>query len=71
MFSQRENFDTDYISMSYALSEIKQIAKERNMSIAIPFGIGCGIARGDWNEIYKIIEKTFNDYEVTIYNLNK
>lgn len=69
MFSQKENFDTDYLNMKIALTDIKAKARERNMNIAIPYGIGCGIANGDWNEVYKIIEKAFDDYNVTLYKL--
>lgn len=69
MFSQKENFDTDYLAMKKALTKIKKYAEKVNFSIAIPYGIGCGIANGDWNEIYKIIEKVFDDYNVTLYKL--
>ena len=71
MFSQKENFDTDYSAMGIALIDIKAKARERNMSIAIPYGIGCGIANGDWNRVYKIIEKVFDDYNVTLYKYEK
>lgn len=71
MFSQKENFDTDYLNMEIALIDIKAKARERNMSIAIPYGIGCGIANGDWNRVYKIIEKVFDDYNVTLYKYEK
>lgn len=71
IFSQKENFDTDYSAMEIALTEIKTYAEEANFSIAIPYGIGCGIANGDWNEVYKIIEKVFDDYNVTLYKYEK
>lgn len=41
MFSQKENFDTDYEAMKIALEEIKQYAKDFKLSIAMPYGIGC------------------------------
>ena len=69
IFSQKPNFDTDYEAMKKALLEIKQYAKDFNLSIAIPYGIGCGIANGDWNVVYKIIEKVFSDCEVILYRL--
>ena len=69
MFSQKENFDTDYEAMKIALEEIKEYAKSFKLSVAIPYGIGCGIANGDWNIVYKIIEEVFNDYDVTLYRL--
>lgn len=69
MFSQKENFDTDYKMMEIALKEIKKYAKELNLTVCMPYGIGCGIANGDWNIVYKIIEKVFSDYNVTLYRL--
>ena len=69
MFSQKENFDTDYESMKVALEEVKEYAKSYNLSIAIPYGIGCGIANGDWNTVLSIIDKAFKDYKVTLYKL--
>lgn len=69
MFSQKENFDTDYEAMKIALEEIKEYAKSFKLSVTIPYGIGCGIAKGDWNIVHKIIEEVFNDYDVTLYRL--
>lgn len=71
MFSQRPNFDTDYIAMKKCLRYIKQWAENNNLSIAIPYGIGCGIANGDWNKVYKIIEEVFSNYSVTLYRLRE
>lgn len=69
MFSQKENFDTDYLNMKIALTYLKKFAQENDLSIAIPYGIGCGIANGEWDKVYKIIEKVFSDYDVTLYKL--
>lgn len=71
IFSQKENFDTDYTAMLYALMDIKQVAKERNMSIAIPRNIGNGIANGINGMAEKIIREVFKDslINVTMYEL--
>lgn len=71
MFSQKPNFNTDYDAMKIGLNEIKEYAKSYNLSIAIPYKIGCGIANGDWNTILEIIDRAFKDYEVTIYKLER
>ena len=71
MFSQKPNFNTDYDAMKIGLNEIKEYAKSYNLSIAIPYGIGCGIANGDWNTVYKIIDKVFKDYEGTDHKTQK
>lgn len=71
IFSQKENFDTDYENMEIALEQVKNFANKYNMSVAIPYGIGCGIANGDWEKVYKIIEKVFSDYAITLYRLEE
>lgn len=71
MFSQEPNFNTDYEAVEIGLNEIKEYAKSYNLSIAIPYGIGCGIANGNWNTILEIIDRAFKDYEVTIYKLER
>lgn len=37
IFSQRENFDTDYINLEIALTDLKTKAKRMNESIAMPY----------------------------------
>ena len=37
IFSQKENFDTDYEAMKECLENIKEYIKEFNLSIAIPY----------------------------------
>jgi O-acetyl-ADP-ribose deacetylase (regulator of RNase III) len=36
-------------------------------SIAMPYKIGCGLAGGDWEDIYRIIEDELSDLDVTLY----
>lgn len=40
---------------------------EKNMKIGMPFGVGCGLAGGEWDIIKEIIERLSNKYEVTIF----
>lgn len=71
IFSQKPNFDTDYEAMKKCLEYVKLWASNNNLSICIPYGIGCGIANGDWEIVYKIIQEVFTDYKVTLYRLEK
>ena len=71
IFSQKPNFDTDYESIKKCLITIKYYAKSVNKTVCMPYKIGCGIANGDWNKVYKIIEEVFSDYKVTLYKLEK
>lgn len=71
IFSQKPNFDTDYEMMEKALKWVKIKAQDYNLSVAIPYGIGCGIANGEWNEVYKIIKEVFENSNIqcTLYKL--
>ena len=71
IFSQKPNFDTDYEMMKRAFNWVKIKMQDFKLSVAIPYGIGCGIANGDWNIVYKIIEEVFSDYDVTLYKLGE
>lgn len=71
MFSQKPNFVTDYEAMERCLYQIKRDAMSSKATIAIPYGIGCGIANGDWEEVYRVIDKVFKGYKVTLYKLKK
>lgn len=60
---------TSYIAIDKALRRVAKRTKELSLSVALPYGIGCGLAGGDWNTVYEIIEDAFSDYEVTLYRL--
>lgn len=55
---------TDYKSLYQALEILKQKAKKHSLTVALPYGLGCGLAGGDWNIVRELINKTFEDYEV-------
>lgn len=69
MFSQRKDFTTDYVSMQTALTTIKEYAEQEGLTVAMPYKIGCGIAKGDFNIVLDIISKVFKNYEVVLYKL--
>lgn len=58
---------TDYNALEKAFRFISfQVTK---FSIAIPYNFGCGLANGDWDTVYSLIEKYFVDNDVTIYKI--
>lgn len=63
---------TDYKAFTEGLSLIKQYAGQHEFSVAIPYGIGCGLANGNWNVIEDIINNVFSNtnIDVTIYKYN-
>jgi len=75
MFSQykygRDKRHTDYESMRKCFEFIKEQSDDCGMSISIPYKIGCGLAGGDWEIVYKIIEEVFVGNEVVIYRFEE
>jgi O-acetyl-ADP-ribose deacetylase (regulator of RNase III) len=68
----RNRIQTDYKALEMALKSIKYTVTEttlKNKSVALPYGIGCGLAGGDWDIVHSIISDVFNDYEITLYKL--
>ena len=62
--------NADYDAIRLAMSKVKDYAKDKNLTIAIP-KIGAGLAGGDWNTIEAILNEVFGDYDVTVYYLEK
>lgn len=65
----RSEKQTDEIAFEKAFGHLIAFAKINNYSIAIPYGIGCGLGGGDWNKIYKTIKDLSKDCNITIYKL--
>ena len=61
---------TDYAALEKGLKTLKDYAKERNLSVCLPYGIGCGLANGDWTVVYSMIEDIFSDYQVRLYRIS-
>lgn len=68
IFSQGDGTDdgylTDYDAMKKALTELREQAATRETSVALPAGMGCGIAGGDWSIVEDIIQEVFGESEV-------
>lgn len=65
----RDRRHTNYEVLEIAMTKLKDYAKERNLTVGLPYGIGCGLAGGDWEIVRGIIERVFADYEVYIVKL--
>lgn len=63
-FFSQYDMTTDYNAMESCLKAVYNYTKRNNRTVAIPYGMGCGIARGDWNTVYKIIEEIFGKDDV-------
>jgi len=65
----RYGIHTDYRALESALGELANVAYAHDMTVALPYGIGCGLAGGDWNTVYKIIESIFTEVDCYLYKL--
>lgn len=62
---------TDYKGLYQALRFLKAVAKMNDMSVALPYNIGCGLANGEWDIVYDMIKRVFYDYNVTLYKYSE
>ncbi|ALS22130.1 macro domain-containing protein [Paenibacillus naphthalenovorans] len=60
---------TDYDALHLALESLYKRAKRDGLSVALPYKLGSDRGGGDWDVVYKIIDKVFKNYEVTLYKL--
>lgn len=65
---------TDYEALKTALRAIRDAvttegSEHYKKSVALPYGLGCGLAGGSWDVVSEIIEDTFANDEVTLYKL--
>lgn len=66
----RNGRKTDYRSLKRGLNTVRERAESEGLSVAIPHRIGCGLAGGNWNIVYKMIASAFDNYDVTLYEYN-
>lgn len=59
---------TDYAALDRAFSAL---AQRTAAPLAFPYRFGCGLAGGDWDTVYALMEKHFPDRSVTLYRLDK
>lgn len=58
--------DTDYHALRKALHSLKKAAEKYHLSVALPGYIGCGLAGGDWDLVYRMIMQIFNESSLTV-----
>jgi hypothetical protein len=58
---------TDYLAIETCFERLKTEAEKLNLSIYIPYGIGCGLAGGDWIVVTNLINKVFKDSAVSVF----
>lgn len=71
-FTQRD-FITNLEYINLVFSGLLESCKLNNFTIAIPYKYGCGIAKGNWEEVEKTFEKLSNRYgiDISVYKLEE
>ena len=59
---------TDYKALETCLSKLASYMTEHKMkTLALPYGLGCGLGGGDWKVVHEIIRDIFTPSEITVY----
>ena len=64
---------TNYDKLQTCLDKVKEFAifeYDVKPVIAFPYKMSCHRGGGDWNVVYKMIEDTFDDFDVEIWRLD-
>lgn len=55
---------TNYAALRQALTFLRDYAQFCGYSVSIPYGLGCGLAGGDWSKVYSFIREIFRESSV-------
>jgi O-acetyl-ADP-ribose deacetylase (regulator of RNase III) len=59
---------TDYKALETCLYKLASYMTEHKMkTLALPYGLGCGLGGGDWKVVHEIIRDIFTPSEITVY----
>lgn len=62
---------TDYEALYKCLEQVGDVARKRNLTVALPYHMGCDRGGAQWSIVYEMIKHTMLDVNVTIYKYNK
>lgn len=61
---------TNYEALYKCLEQVGKVARERNLTVALPYHMGCDRGGAQWSIVYEMIKYTMLDVDVTIYKYN-
>lgn len=61
--------DGEQVRKTYFIECMKRINELNPESVAMPWGIGCGLAGGDWDFYKKVIDKFSERFSIVLYKL--
>lgn len=65
-FGTRE-LQTDYEALRSCMNSVREFAIQRSIAVHIPYGIGCGLAGGDWAKVSAILVSVFEGFPVDVF----
>lgn len=60
---------TDYDALHRGLLELMSYSVKNELSVALPYGLGCGLAGGDWEIVSDMISDVFINSDISLYRL--
>lgn len=67
-FGRKQKVYTVYTALIKGFNSVLNYSLSNgNLNIFIPYGMGCGLARGDWQEVSSIIVDIFGDTGIELY----
>ena len=68
---QYTDYEALWSGLDSVFTSVATVGKYKGKTVAIPYGIGCGLAGADWSVVYQMLVEltTHYDYDVTIYQL--
>lgn len=69
----QENFKTNLYYIKECFSYLLKECQNHNWTITIPYGYGCGIADGNWEEVEQVFKELSDKakIDISIYQLDK
>jgi len=61
---------TNYEALYRCLEQVGEVARKKNLSVALPYHMGCDRGGAQWSIVYEMIKFTMLDVDVTIYKYN-
>ena len=68
--NNKNDINVSYSAISKVFKSIKETYGKKDLKFGIPL-IGAGLAGGNWDKIYKLIDEVMNDEDVTIVQYNQ
>lgn len=68
VLNSRGERQTNYAALAAALFSFFRDCAQKNQSaiIRLPYGLGCGLARGDWNTVLDIISDAAKAWNLNV-----